>query len=155
VALVLAGDHQGDIFHSEYSQLRQRVERSKLRSRVLFPGFLPDGDLVDLLNSSLFLVLPSLMEGYGLPAVEAAACGLPVLVTRNSPIPELLGAGAIAVDPDRTQDLRQGMLRLLDDAPLRRQMGDTARTATQDLTWGEAARKLMQVFERAAATPVA
>jgi glycosyltransferase involved in cell wall biosynthesis len=149
VTLLLVGDYEGDAFYSEYARLRRRVEQSKIRPRVVFTGFLPDEDLAALLNCSAFLVLPSLMEGYGLPAVEAAACGLPAMVTRNSPIPELLGDGALPVDPDRTVDLRQGMARLLDDPGLRRRMGEAARAAVATLTWETAARELLDVLEDA------
>jgi glycosyltransferase involved in cell wall biosynthesis len=147
VTLVLAGDHSGDAFYSEYARLRQRVEELKLASRAVFTGFLPDEDLVDMLNCSAFLVLPSLMEGYGLPAVEAAACGLPVLVTRNSPILELLGEGAVAVDPDRTEDIQREMVRLLEDGAWRGRMGVAALRAAEKLTWERAARELVEVVE--------
>jgi len=148
VALVLAGDYSGDAFYSEYARLRRQVEESKLPSRAIFAGYLPDAELVALLNCSAFLVLPSLLEGYGLPAVEAAACGLPVMVTKNSPLPELLGEGAMTVDPDRTEELHQGMIQLLEDAGLRKRMGDAARAAAEKLTWEQAARELVQVVER-------
>jgi glycosyltransferase involved in cell wall biosynthesis len=152
VKLVLAGDYSGDAFHSEYALLKQQVDKLNLASRAIFTGFVPDAELVDLLNCSTFLVLPSLMEGYGLPAVEAAACGLPVLVTRNSPIPELLGEGALAVDPDRLEDLRHGMVRLLDDPARRRRMGRAARAAAEQLTWQAAAAELVRVAGRVVGT---
>jgi glycosyltransferase involved in cell wall biosynthesis len=151
VTLVLAGDHSGDAFYSEYARLRRRVEELKLRSRAVFTGYLPDEELVALLNCSAFLVLPSLMEGYGLPAIEAAACGLAVLVTKNSPIPELLGEGAVSVDPDRTEEIYHGMMRLLEDSGLRSGMGATARVAAEKLTWEQAARELVRVVGGAAA----
>jgi glycosyltransferase involved in cell wall biosynthesis len=147
VTLVLTGDYSGDSFYSEYAGLRRRVEELRLQRRAVFTGFLPDEDLVALLNCSCFLVLPSLMEGYGLPAVEAAACGLPVLVTRNSPIPELLGEGSLAVDPDRTEEIYRSMVLLLEDLELRGRMGAAARAASQRLTWEQAARELVRVVE--------
>jgi glycosyltransferase involved in cell wall biosynthesis len=153
VALVLSGDHSGDAFYSEYAALRRRVEELKLGSRAVFTGFLPDEELVAVLNCSAFLALPSLMEGYGLPAVEAAACGLPVLVTQNSPIPELLGEGAVAVDPDRTDDIHQEMVRLLEDGELRGRMGAAALRAAEKLTWERAAQELLDVIEGVAVRP--
>jgi glycosyltransferase involved in cell wall biosynthesis len=150
VTLVLTGDYAGDAFYSEYAALRRRVEGLNLQAHAVFTGFLPDEDLVALLNCSCFLVLPSLMEGYGLPAVEAAACGLPVLVTRNSPIPELLGQGALAVDPDRTEEIYRSMVLLLEDTELRGRMGAAARAASERLTWEHAAGELVRVVEGAA-----
>jgi glycosyltransferase involved in cell wall biosynthesis len=147
VTLALVGDHSGDVFFSEYARLQRLVEDRGLTSRVVFTGFVADEDLVGLLNCSAFLALPSLMEGYGLPAVEAAACGLPVLVTRNSPIPELLGDGALAVEPYLTSEIRAAMVRLLDDSDLRARMGDAARLAAARLSWAEAARSLLNVVD--------
>jgi glycosyltransferase involved in cell wall biosynthesis len=149
VTLILAGDPTGDSFYSEYARLRRLVEERRLQERVIFPGFVADEELVGLLNSSAFLALPSLMEGYGLPAIEAAACGVPVLVTKNSPIPELLRGGALAVDPYRTGDVRQAMVRLLDDAGLRGRMGIAARAAAAGLSWEAAARSLLRVVDAA------
>ena len=125
-----------------------------LRARAVFTAYLADDELVALLNCSSFLALPSLMEGYGLPAVEAAACGLPVLVTRNSPIPELLRGGAIAVDPDRTEAIHQAMVRLLEDGELRGRMGQAAKEAAEELTWEQAGRELVQLVESLCRTPL-
>ncbi len=147
VRLVLVGDYSGDPFYSEYGRLRRIVADQGLQARVTFAGFLPDDVLVSLLNGSSFLVLPSLMEGYGLPAIEAAACGLPVVVTKASPIPELLGQGALAVDPYRTEELRAAMVRLLEDAELRGTMGRAALAAVGKLTWDTAARALLGVVD--------
>lgn len=150
VRLVLAGDYSGDPFYSEYGRLRRIVAERGLQARVVFPGFVPDDELAGLLNRSAFLVLPSLMEGYGLPAIEAAACGLPVVVTVASPIPELLGVGALAVDPYRTEELRAAMIRLLEDGELRGTMGDAGLAAAARLTWDAAARSLLGVVEESA-----
>jgi glycosyltransferase involved in cell wall biosynthesis len=148
--LILAGDYSGDVFYSEYARLQRRVDELKLASRAVFTGYLPDDELVALLNCSAFLALPSLMEGYGLPAVEAAACGLPVLVTRNSPLPELLRDGAIVVDPDREGDIYRGMIRLLEDRELRARMGAAARGAAEKLSWARAAGELVHAVESVA-----
>jgi glycosyltransferase involved in cell wall biosynthesis len=75
---------------------------------------------------------------------------LPVLVTRNSPIPELLGDGALAVDPDRTEEIYRSMVLLLEDRELRGRMGSAARVASESLNWEQAARALLRVIEGAA-----
>ena len=94
--LVLVGDYETDPFYSGYGELRKRIAGSAIEQRVLFPGFLPDEDLVQLMNCSSLIVLPSLMEGFGLPAVEAAACGIPVVATEQSPLKQLLGDGVLS-----------------------------------------------------------
>ena len=147
VTLALTGENASEAFFSEHARLRRRVKELGLGAQAVFTGYLADEELVALLNRSAFLALPSLMEGYGLPAVEAAACGLPVLVTRNSPIPELLGDGAMAVDPDRTEEIYRGMIRLLDDGELRARMGKAGRVAAEKLTWAQAGRELLRLVE--------
>ena len=88
------------------------------------------------------LVLPSLMEGLGLPALEAAACGTPSVVTRNSPLPDLLGEGAIAVDPLNPAEITAAITRLLDDAKLRAHTGLAALAAARRLSPLRAAAQL-------------
>src|SRR5208282_1609178 len=97
--LVLVGDYTGDSFYSCYDQLANRVRLGSMEGHVLFTGRLEDEDLIVLLNRSDALVLPSFGEGFGLPAVEAAACVFNVPATTESPIPELLGQGALAISP--------------------------------------------------------
>ena len=91
--LVMVGDHTGDSFYSCYAQLAERVTRDRLGSKVLFTGRLEDKDLIALLNRADALVLPSFCEGFGLPAVEAAACGKAGSGDARESIPELLGDG--------------------------------------------------------------
>ncbi len=134
VRLVLVGDYEHDSFSSEYQALRSDLRRQSHESKIVFAGFLPDEDLAQLLNRSAMLVLPSLMEGLGLPAIEAAACGIPAVVTRNSPLPELLGEGAIAVDPLRPAAIAEALTRWLDDSELRARAGRCALAAARGLS---------------------
>ena len=92
--LVMVGEHRKETFHSYFGSIAAQVARLGLKDRVIFPGYLPDDELAVLLNLAAVLALPSLMEGFGLPAIEAAACGCPVVATKASPLPELLGEGA-------------------------------------------------------------
>ena len=147
VLLVMVGDYESDPFYSGYPGLRQKLAGSGMESRVIFTGFLPDSDLVQLLNCSSMLVLPSLMEGFGLPAVEAAACGIPVISTRESPLGDLLGGGTLTIDPAKTEDLQRAMARLLNDDSLRREMGREALRAAARLSWEQAARQWLSLLE--------
>jgi glycosyltransferase involved in cell wall biosynthesis len=144
--LVHVGDYATDPFHSSYADLAERVRQTHLEQQVIFTGRLSDQDLVLLLNRSDALVLPSFSEGFGLPGVEAAACGKPVLATTASPLPELLGDGAIAVDPAD----RAGWLRAIDcvlcDAALRERMGRAALAAAGRLSWKNSAGQLLSIF---------
>ena len=147
VLLVLVGDYESDPFYSCYPELRRKLSGSSIEPRVIFTGFLPDNDLVRLLNCSSMLALPSLMEGFGLPAVEAAACGIPVVATRESPLGELLAGGALMIDPEKTDDLQRAVAGLLKDDSLRREMGRRALRAAARLSWEQAARQWLSLLE--------
>ena len=100
VRLVLTGD-VGDVFHTCVPELRAAIERHGLGERVLLTGFVPDEDLVFLYGRAYALVQPSLMEGFGLPAVEAMACGTPVISSRAGSLPEVIGEAGPYLRPDR------------------------------------------------------
>lgn len=146
VHLLLVGDYEREVFHSYYATLRELVKRLGLEQRVHFVGFVPDHDLAILLNRAEALVLPSLMEGYGLPAVEAAACGCPVIATKESPLPELLPGAGLFVDPNEA-NLADALAKLLSSKELRAEMGAAGLRAAARLTWAAAARQMMAVFQ--------
>jgi glycosyltransferase involved in cell wall biosynthesis len=149
VRLVMVGDYEKEVFHSYFGVISDLVSRAGIGHRVVFTGFLPDEDLVVLLNRSALLVLPSLMEGFGLPAVEAAACGCPVVASKASPLPELLGEGGIFVDPS-ADALLAAMTRILDTPNLRARMSGAAAAAASRLTWDAAARQMIEVLRKVA-----
>jgi glycosyltransferase involved in cell wall biosynthesis len=145
--LVLVGDFEGDVFHSGYAQLKAQVARLGLENRILFPGYMGDEHLVPLLNRAIAIVLPSFCEGFGLPAMEAAACGTPSIVTTRSPLPGLLGEGAIALEPDDRAGWRDALARLLGDPVLRDRMAAAALAAAGALSWQASARRLLALFD--------
>lgn len=147
VHLILVGEDRKEVFHSEVEALRQKIQAQCLGHRVCFTGFLADSDLVELLNLSVVLTLPSLNEGFGLPAVEAAACGCPVVATRESPLPELLGSGGIFVDPYSPAELQAALERVLSDRDLRDRMSRAALAQAGQLRWETAAHRLLAVLE--------
>jgi len=146
--LALVGDYEAVTYQSCFGEVRDRMGRPPLAGKVIATGYLPDQELVVLLNAATALVLPSLLEGFGLPAFEAAACGLPVVATTASPVPELLGPeGGLWVDPRDTAALGQALERILSDAALRGQLGENGRAAAARLSWESAAGQLLEVFD--------
>jgi glycosyltransferase involved in cell wall biosynthesis len=148
VRLVMVGEYKNEVFHSYFGTIKKQVETAGLRDRVIFTGYLPDDELVILLNLSTVLVLPSLLEGFGLPAIEAAACGCPVIATRESPVPTLLGAGGIYIDPTKPDDLELALTRVLESAILRQQMRTAGLAAAGRLTWDAAAQQMIKVMQK-------
>src|SRR5205823_206003 len=82
-----------------------------LRERVLFPGFVPDRDLACLYSSALAVVMPSLSEGFGLPAIEAITCGVPVLASAVGAVPEVVGDAGLLFDPHSAAELASAISR--------------------------------------------
>jgi glycosyltransferase involved in cell wall biosynthesis len=150
VRLVLVGEYEKEVFHSYYGTIRRQVEDLGLSPRVVFTGFLPDKELVTLLNRATALALPSLLEGFGLPAVEAAACGCPVVATTASPLPELLRDGGLFIDPLDRPGWERALLSVLRSRDLRQRLRREGLAAAQRLTWDTAARQLLTVLHSVA-----
>lgn len=151
VDLILVGEDRGDVFHSSVDELRSQVASLGLDRRVHFTGFVSDPELVGLLNLATLLVLPSFNEGFGLPAVEAAACGCPVVATQSSPLPQLLGRGGLFVDPHAPEQLQQALEQVLSDSELRSRMASAALAAARRLSWEDPARRLLTLLEKSVA----
>ena len=151
VKLVMVGEFAREVFHSEFSAIRAAVESHGIQNKVIFTGYLSDDDLVVLLNRSTVLALPSLMEGFGLPAIEAAACGCPVVATINSPLPEVLGEGGLYIDPTADEPLEQALRLILSSEDLQAQMRQAGLSAAQQLTWQAAAGQLKKLIREVAA----
>lgn len=150
VLLVMVGDTTGDAFHSYFGTIAAQVDALGLGQRVVFTGFMTDEDLVVLLNLATVLALPSLMEGFGLPAVEAAACGCPVIATKASPLEALLGEGGIYVETSE-DDIARALEKVLASAGERQKMREAGLAAAARLTWEEAARQMMRVIAQVSA----
>jgi hypothetical protein len=148
VRLIMVG-HTDEVFHSYLGTLKRRVEELALADRVVFPGYLPDDELCVLLNLSTVLVLPSLLEGFGLPAIESAACGLPVIATTASPLPEILDGG-VYVDPHDGPGWDQALTEVLSSPGKRQTMRAAGLESVRRLTWDTAARQLIDVLVKVA-----
>ncbi|RLC81315.1 MAG: glycosyltransferase family 1 protein, partial [Chloroflexi bacterium] len=109
--LVLAGK-RGWLYDALFTQAR----RLGLEGRVLFPGYVPEKDKAALLSGALAFVFPSLYEGFGLPVLEAQACGCTVIASNTSSLPEAAGDGALLVNPTDTAAIGAAMQRVASDA---------------------------------------
>lgn len=149
--LLLVGTIQGDGFHRYDERLRSEIKEAGTEDRVIWTGFVPDEDLRHLYSGAIAVVLPSQAEGFGLPAVEAAACGAPVVATRESPLPGLLEGGGIFVEPGDEEGLTGALRSLASDPALRERMGAAGRERASRLTWRQGAREALDVLHEAAA----
>jgi glycosyltransferase involved in cell wall biosynthesis len=149
--LVLVGPTTGDVFHEDLPRIRRTIEQEGTSALVHWLDFVPDVELRQVHAGALALVLPSTCEGFGLPAVEAAGCGAPVIATTESPLPQLLGGGGLFVPPGDLDRLLDALRVVATDEPLRRQMGQCARHRALQLTWEQTASVVLDALREAAA----
>jgi alpha-1,3-rhamnosyl/mannosyltransferase len=149
--LLLVGTVDKDVFHGDQAGIRRAIAAAGTEALVHWTGFVPDDELRHLHSGAVALLLPSACEGFGLPAVEAAACGTPVIATTASPLPRLLEGGGIFVPPGDRTALVAAMTRLLSDEGTRRAMGQRARERAALLDWPRGARAALDALREAAA----
>ncbi len=149
--LLLVGTIDKDVFHGDQAAIRRAIAEAGTEALVHWTGFVPDAELRHLHTGAVGLVLASACEGFGLPAVEAAACGTAVIATTASPLPGLLAGGGIFVSPGDEAELAAAMARLLDDEPARAAMARTARDRAAALSWGRGAELALGALREAAA----
>ncbi|HEU5317196.1 MAG TPA: glycosyltransferase family 1 protein [Chloroflexota bacterium] len=116
---------------------------------VRFVGHQPASEVARLYRAALALVYPSLMEGFGLPILEAMACGAPVITSNRSSMPEVAGEVALFVDPERVPEIAGAMRRALEDASLRDRLATAGRLRVTQFSWERAARETLAVFDDA------
>ena len=149
--LVLAGDLSDREFLSAGERIRHLVTASGLEGRVLLPGFVPDDALAALYTGAAAAVVPSLAEGFGLPAVEAAACGAPAILSDLPAHRESLADAALYFSPTDGRALRAHLEQALREEGLRSSLGERGRQAVAGLSWDAAARDLRDLVWKAAA----
>lgn len=143
--LVLAGDYGLD-----YQRVRRRVQDLRVQDCVVFPGFIPDEELPSLYNLAEVFVYPSLYEGFGLPVLEAMACGIPVITSQVSSMPEIVGNAGLLVDPRSVEELATALARVLTDGELRQRMRKQGLERSQVFSWDRTARETLRVYEELA-----
>ena len=148
--LVIAGDLESDPYLSAASSVRGKIAGLGLQSDVLLPGFVSDEALACLYSAATALVLPSLGEGFGLPAVEAAACGAPTVLSDLPAHRETLGDAALYFPATDAAALADLLARILDDSELRSSLSRRGREAVQPLSWDLAAETLREIIHETA-----
>lgn len=148
--LLLVGTRERDVFQTGGLDIQTAIETGGASHLVHWTGFVEDDRLRHLHSGSLGLVLVSEAEGFGLPAVEAAACGTAVIATIDSPLPELLEGGGIFIRPGDDASLLSAMRTLATDEKKRLELGANALVAARKLTWERGARAALAAIREAA-----
>ncbi len=150
VKLVLVGDYQNDSFYSDYPALKRLVDQSHFDRNVIFTGFIEDMELAYLYNAAMLLVFPSLQEGFGLPAVEAMACGTPVAASNAGSLPEILGEAGYFFNPYSPDEMLAAIKRVISDDTLKENMRRCGLMRVKQFLWDQAAKNMLTIFNELA-----
>jgi glycosyltransferase involved in cell wall biosynthesis len=141
--LIVAGNT--DYIGKEIFEL---VDDLSLSNKVIFTGFFPIEDLKCLYQCAELFLFPSFYEGFGLPVLEAFACGTPVVTSKKGSLPEVAGEAALLVDPCDPEDIASSVLKLLADKSLREEKRQLGLKQIEKFSWDDAARKTLEVFSQ-------
>jgi glycosyltransferase involved in cell wall biosynthesis len=140
--LVLVGDC------GRREDLRQLVARAGIEKHTIFTGVVTDERLVDLYRQAKLFVFPSRYEGFGLPVLEAMACGCPVVCSSASSLPEVVGDAAILLNPLDVEGFTRTIEQVLGDAELRKDLRQRGLRQAARFTWDRTARETITVYEK-------
>lgn len=135
--------------------LLRAIEASPFRKRIHLTGYIPEADLPALIGAAHAFVWPSLLEGFGLPPLEAMACGTPVIASKTGSLPEVAGDAAILVDPYHVETIAEALRRLSGEAALHRQLREKGLARAAGFTWARTARMTLDTYRKALASPCA
>ena len=144
--LIIIGDEL-----SKYPQVRRAVIQSKMENIVRFLGFVPIETLRAFYKGAAAFVFPSLYEGFGLPPLEAMACGTPVVTSNVSSLPEVVGDAAIIVNQENVFDIARGIREVLLDEFLRRRCVQMGLKQLKRFSWRQTAEQVIETYHQAAA----
>jgi len=136
---------------SQHPAVRQTVIKSRVEHAVRFLGFVPFETLRCFYESASAFVFPSRYEGFGLPPLEAMACGAPVVASNVSSLPEVVGDAAILVNPENVFDIARGIREALLDSQLRGDLIRRGRAQASRFSWERTARQVLEIYEEAPA----
>ena len=143
--LVILGKNEGFITGDD----RVAVAARSLKERVRITGYLSDEEVRKTVANADLLVMPSLYEGFGLPVIEAMACGCPVLSSNAASLPEAAGDAVIYFNPLDVDDLANKLLSVLSDTTLRQRLSELGRVRARRLDWANVAQRVGRCFDEA------
>jgi glycosyltransferase involved in cell wall biosynthesis len=132
----------------KYDAIFARIQALGLVDRVHFPGYVPDEELPLWYNAAELLVFPSLYEGFGMPVLEAMACGTPVVAANRSSIPEAVGTAGLLFDPENAAELLERLTAVLPDPHLAANMRTQGLAHASQFSWERAGRETAAVYQR-------
>ena len=141
-SLVLAGE-KGWLSEEIYHE----IEKSPYRKKIILPGFIKDVDKVYVYNLTSLFVYPSFFEGFGFPPLEAMKCGIPVIASNNSSIPEICDSACVLVDPDKPEEISSAMREVLLDKNLQNCMTKKGLDVAKKFDWKKVAQETLETIK--------
>lgn len=142
--LIIVGMRGWNISELDYS-----LQTSINREEIKLLGYIPRTDLAAITAGATTLIYPSIYEGFGLPPLEAMACGVPPIVSNRSSLPEVVRDGGITISATDQEALMSAMIRLIEDSDYRKQLGQQALNLAQPMTWQRCAAQTYQAYQKA------
>jgi glycosyltransferase involved in cell wall biosynthesis len=130
-----------------YEEILSKPNELGIEDKVIFTGFTPTEDVVTLVRGAKAFVLPSLWEGFGIPAVDALACGTPVIVSNVSSLPEVVGEAGLLINPKSKDQLQQAIRTIISDQKIRKAYAKKGIQQAKKFGWSKMARTVLKVFE--------
>lgn len=129
-------------------RIYKKAKELHLEDRIRFTGYIDQTDSPLLMRAAIAFVFPSIYEGFGMPPLEAMACGTPVIVSNTSSLPEVVKDAGIFVDPKSKKQMCRAMERLSEDTAYRKQLEELAVKRAQAFTWQDSAKRLMEIYRK-------
>lgn len=131
----------------QYREIFETAEKLNLQKDVIFTGYIPDDDLPKLYNAADLFVFPSIYEPFGLPPLEAMACGIPVITSDRGAFPEVVGDAGIMVNPYDVDGLAKAMHEVLNNDGLKEDMIKKGLERAKMFSWEKCAKEVLEVYE--------
>jgi len=139
--LIITGEKKGT-----YNNLLKKASKTRLADDIVFTGFIPEKEMPMVINAASLFVFPSLYEGFGIPLLEAMACGTPILASNVSSIPEVVGSAALLFDPYNINEMASVIDRVVTDKDLRQKLVQRGFERIKKYSWENTAKEILGVF---------
>lgn len=151
IQLVVVGKHKGEGKEGwMYQETLDTPKKLGIEDRIKFVGYVPTEDLPNLLSGAIAFIQPSLWEGFGIPVLEAMACGVPVLVSNVSSLLEVVGEAGLTFDPYSIDQIEQAIRVVVADKKLRQKLSKLGLIQAKNFSWEKMAKTVLKVFEKVA-----
>ncbi len=130
-----------------YKEIDIWIDKLQLNRDIIFAGYITEEESAVLINGAIAFVFPSFYEGFGLPPLEAMACGTPVISSKVASIPEVVGDAGILVDPESEEELYYAMLDIMQNKELANMLSEKGIQRAKKFTWENSSKNLLKVIE--------